>query len=735
MRERMALKVFHSDLLRIVTILLPLVGLWLSTNGFGMNLQRVTHIGQSIDAVVADGNYAYIGEGAGLRVLDVSNPANPQPLGRVSLLAFCECVRKKENFVFCALLDKGMQVVDVSNPQLPQVVYTYDTSWSVDGGVWWHDLEIEGNRLYATSGSGGPSGIHCFDITSPSSPSFLGKFSDILAFSWLPGIGVKDNFVYAAAITTGSIQIVDFSNPAFPSEEGQLSVGGPFSVIDVLLEGNRAYVAGSAEKGLMIYDTSNPVSPSFLGRYDTPNVASRIVKSGNYLYVTDMWDTPGVVVVNVSDPTNPTFQSSLNVQGTALNGIWVDSNRLYVASLTHLSIFSLSNPANPALLGSYSQRDALGHSWGVRAKDGFLYVADSRMGLKIFDVSNPSDPEFLGKYRVSSEAEGIEVLGNVAYVCNVWGRGIEAINVADKTNPQLLTKLTFPGAGNVTRASISGNYLYAVGSEGGVYVVDISNPSTPVYTNRFDTDGIAQDLAIVGDALFVADGNAGVKVLDLTNAPTLSLLTSITNIGNVVALDVDGPRAIICVRGPSAWEVRSYDISNVASPAFQDSLLSWGPNDVKVSGDYAIVQNHKAGVWAYDISDLSNLMKVSEFDTEASADRGIDIEGEYIYSCDWLGGLNVFTVSGGLGAPTATPTPTFTSTDLPPSATPTPTLTSTDIPPSETSTPTFTSTELPPSATPTSTEGEGILGDLNRNGKVGPEDLLLFLQNWDKTQE
>jgi len=646
------------------------VGVLFLPGGFCVDLQRVAHIGQSIDCVVADGNYAYIGEGAGLRVLDVSNPANPQPLGRVSLLAFCASVAKKENFVFCALLDKGMQVVNVSNPQFPQVVFSYRTAWSVDGGVWWHDLEIEGNRLYAASGSGGAeSGIHVFNIADPSSPNLIGHFAGVR--SWVRGLDVKNNIVYAAVHTAGGIQVIDFSSPSTPFEAGFLPMGSESSVYDVLMEDNRAYVAGSWQYGLVVLNSSTPASPTVLGSYNTPNIASNLVKSGQYVYVSDMWDNPGVVVVNVTNPANPQLQTTLSVPGTAIKGLWIDSNRLFVSSLTALSIFSLSNPASPTLLGSYFQRDALGHPWGVRAKDGYLYVSDFRMGLKIFDIADPSNPMYLGKYRISTEAEGVEVRGNVAYVCSSWGNGIEVIDLSDRNHPDLIVKITLPGSGSVKKAKASGNYLYTVGSEGGVFVLEISNPFSPAFENRFDTDGIAQDLAIVGNALFVADGATGVKVIDISSAPTLSLLTSITGIGNVMALDADGPRAIVGVSGTTKYEIRSYDISNPASPIFRDSIYSWFPNDLKISGHYALVQNHKAGIWAYDISNLADLVKVSEFDTEGSCSSGIDIDGEYIYSCDWLGGLNVFTVSGGLGAPTSTPTETPSPT---PTQSPTPDL-------------------------------------------------------------
>jgi hypothetical protein len=486
---------------------------------------------------------------------------------------------------------------------------------------------------------------------------------------------VKDDLVYVCFISQPGIQIVDFSDPANPFEAGYLPIDTGPQLFDMIIDGNRGYVAAGSQDGLLVLDLTTPTSPTVIGSLNTPNVAIEVGRSGNYVYISDMWDSPGVIVANVSNPNNPTLQTTLSVPGTAIDGLCINSGRLYVTSLTDLSIFSLTNPASPTLLGTYSSRDVVGHAWGVKAKGGFLYLSDFRMGLKIFDIIDPANPTFLGKYRISTEAHGIEVVGNVAYVCNAWGHGIEAIDVSDKAHPQRTLKLTLPNAGTVSRAVASGHYLYATGSEGGVYVMDISNPLFPTFETRFDTNGIAQDIAVSGNALFVADGSAGVKVLDISNPPTLSSLTSITGIGNANVLDADGYRLVVGVVGPTKWEIRTYDVSNPGSPMFRDSINTFTALALAVSGDYALVQNHKAGIRAFDISDLGNVGNVAQFDTEASCDVGLAIDAEQIYSCDWVGGLNIFNISGGLGAPTSTPTITQTPTIT---RTPTPIVTPTE---------------------------------------------------------
>jgi hypothetical protein len=47
-----------------------------------INLKLVSQIGGEITAMSIDGNYAYIGEGPRLTILDITNPATPTFVGR-----------------------------------------------------------------------------------------------------------------------------------------------------------------------------------------------------------------------------------------------------------------------------------------------------------------------------------------------------------------------------------------------------------------------------------------------------------------------------------------------------------------------------------------------------------------------------------------------------------------------------------------------------------------------------
>ena len=72
-----------------------------------------------------------------------------------------------------------------------------------------------------------------------------------------------------------------------------------------------------------------------IGSYDTPGQAYGVFVSGNYAYVAN--GAEGLLIVNVSDPGNPSLAGSYNTPGSA-NGVFVSGDYVYVADENSLMI-------------------------------------------------------------------------------------------------------------------------------------------------------------------------------------------------------------------------------------------------------------------------------------------------------------------------------------------------------------------------------------------------------------
>ena len=97
----------------------------------------------------------------------------------------------------------------------------------------------------------------------------------------------------------------------------------------VAVAGGYAYVA-DYENGLVVVDVSDPANPTRVGGYDTSGSAQGVAVSGGYAYVAD--GGSGLVVVDVSDPVNPTYASGYDTYGSAYD-VAVAGGYAYVADI------------------------------------------------------------------------------------------------------------------------------------------------------------------------------------------------------------------------------------------------------------------------------------------------------------------------------------------------------------------------------------------------------------------
>ena len=80
-----------------------------------------------------------------------------------------------------------------------------------------------------------------------------------------------------------------------------------------------------------------------------------------------------------------------------------------------MQIIDVSNPQNPALVGSY---DTPIYAYSVIVSNNIAYEADGYSGLQIIDVSNPQNPALLGSYDTPGYASSVFVSNNIAYIAD-----------------------------------------------------------------------------------------------------------------------------------------------------------------------------------------------------------------------------------------------------------------------------------------------------------------------------
>ena len=64
---------------------------------------------------------------------------------------------------------------------------------------------------------------------------------------------------------------------------------------------------------------------------------------------------------------------------------------------------------------------------------------------------------------------------------------------------------------------VEGNYAFVADGDEGLAIIDISNPNTPVYVTSVNTTGDSRNLIVEGDYVYLADYDQGLQIFDISD--------------------------------------------------------------------------------------------------------------------------------------------------------------------------------------------------------------------------
>src|SRR5689334_4764327 len=156
-----------------------------------------------------------------------------------------------------------------------------------------------------------------------------------------------------------------------------------------------------------------------------------------------------------------------------------------------MSIFDVSAPTAPVLLGSATSADGAGFV-GVAAKGGVAYTASPSVipgmslgGLYVWNVGTPSSPQGMGNYNGLYDAWGIAQTGTLA-VATGNSLGLKVVDVSTPTAPKVRGVLS----GTMRAVAMVGQYAYVLNVVPGnpahvdLIVVSLATPSAPAIVGR-----------------------------------------------------------------------------------------------------------------------------------------------------------------------------------------------------------------------------------------------------------
>ena len=575
-----------------------------------------SHYGGSVFCVAVSGNYAYLGQGQDLVIVDITNAANPSQVGRLTTTAVINDIAVSGNYAYLADGNSGLVVVDISNRAAPAIRGTY-----AYGSGAAYDVAVSGSNAYVAYGI---SGLIVVDITKPTALTFKGRLDTTNAQS----VVLSGNYAYIADDTSGLV-VMDVTTPSSPKLAGSYDT---VKATGVAVSGSYAYIADETN-GLVIVNIKTPTAPTYTGRFDTPGKALSVVVSGSYAYVAD--DASGLAIVNIANPASPVRVATYTATEGVAYDVFVAGNYAYTAyGRSGLAIVNISTPSAPTRAGVY---DVAGYASGVAISGNYAYLAYGYMGLTVVDISNPASPKRAGSYITQGYARDLAVSGNYAYIADDT-YGLVIVDVTNKASPTL--KGSYNTAGRSWGVTISGNYAYVADGAGGLVIVDITNPAVPTLKGSYDTAGNAENVAIVGNYAYVADGDNGLVVIDITNPAAPTLRGSYNTVGHAYGVMVSGNYASVA-DGTNGIVI--INISNPAKPTLVSSYDTTFAQNVVKSGNYAYIADDTSGLVILDVTNVATPTLAGSYNT-AGHGYSVAVSGNYVYVADFDNGLVILHV-------------------------------------------------------------------------------------------
>ena len=579
----------------------------------------VSHLGGAgSEAVLVEGNYAYLGIGSDFTILDISNPSHPVRVGTLTVSETYKLtdMAKRGPHVFVVGWD-GLHIIDVADVTWPILLISYQ----IVGYGNALSVALSGNYAYLGYGSG----LRVLDISNPAKPEEIGVYSDLMG---VQDIAVAGSYAYLALATGGygdGLAILDISNPATPAlvtlPQLQLPASG------LAISGSYAYLA---QGGLRIFDISNPFLPVEVGFCDCAggDWTISVVLQDQYAYISNY--SNGMLVVDVSDPAQPAQAGLYDPEPYQLfevRDVFVVGDRAFIGFSypAGMEIVDISSPANPARVGDYL---VPGASWDVAVAHQNVYIADE-VGLHVLDRSDPAHPAPVGYSATGGNRMGIEVAGDFAYLA-IEQDGLRIFDLSDPAQPEQIGYYYNPDSTrNVAVARI---YAYLPDTWGGVRIIDITHPITPTLSGFVDL-GVAStpsDVAVAGNYAYITltGLNGGLRIVDISNPGSPRVVGVGPILEPVHGVVVQGRYAYLAVHYTPG--LRIWDISNPSLPVLMGNGDTPSQvHSVDVTGRYAYLTD-EGGLSIFDVADPAHPERIGYFETIGNA-YGVGVDENYLY--------------------------------------------------------------------------------------------------------
>ena len=462
--------------------------------------------------VAVKGNYAYIGNGLTLQVLDVSNTGNPKVVGELLTNTLIRKVVVSGNYAYTI---SPFQIIDISNPTNPVLVSTVQPTAEYPYPP--TAIIVQGNYAYVGDFYGF---VVIIDVSDPSNPQEVGRM--LAAGEIVQSIVIKDTILYATTYDSPGMDVFSISNPYAPYH---IKLAGAGSSPGSSMAINNHYLYLGTPSTFLIFDISDLSSPRYINGIAVGSDVCSISVTDTIAYI--IQDTIGLTQIDISDTNNIRILSIINNPFAfpyddpygGLVGGTISYPYAYIASGTGLWIVNIEKPDSIRSVYFFPT------GWYVNKivvdSSDHAFLAELHGGLKILDFSDPSSPKLIAHYLPDEQVIDVAVDNNFAYL--LCDSDLQVLDVTDLASPKLFGKVPFNDTitttilGNFDFLYLYGSTIYAARKSQKLFAIDIGNPNDPQIRNTYGLRDIPVGISRSNNYIYVADSDTGIQIFNTSN--------------------------------------------------------------------------------------------------------------------------------------------------------------------------------------------------------------------------
>lgn len=292
--------------------------------------------------------------------------------------------------------------------------------------------------------------------------------------------------------------------------------------------------------------------------------------------------------------------------------------------------------------------------------DGTTIYTLQEPKLLVIDAADPANPVTLGSLALPGIGRRLSKQGDTLYIA-CWDGGLVIVDVSDPSAPQRRAQLVFdPGAAGTNcetqDVEVNGTYAYVIDQHAGLVTVDVSDPADPrivtSYTDFRTSNFNGYDVAIEGERLFLCCEFDGLYIFDISNPAAPQRLsrfpadaTDTTLPNNFYKSVLDGDYLYMAGGGRGFVILNVADMTSPELTAVLDNDYAGVISLVKI-GDSVYLCTEFSNFFRIDVSSPAAPRQVASFDVTPYHSLDVAARGNLVALANRDYGLRLLDVSG-----------------------------------------------------------------------------------------